>query len=51
MFSILLDPSRTVNELGWKAKVPLVEGVQKTIKYYKEYGIEETFTHLKEVKN
>jgi UDP-glucose 4-epimerase len=51
VFSILLDPSRTVNELGWEAKVPLVEGVQKTIKYYKEYGIKETFTHLKEVKN
>lgn len=51
VFSILLDPSRTNNELGWSAKVPLAEGVGKTIQYYKEYGIEETFTHLKEVKN
>jgi UDP-glucose 4-epimerase len=51
VFSILLDPSRTQKELNWNAKVPLEEGVQKTIEYYQEYGIEETFTHLKEVKS
>ncbi len=48
VYSILLDPSRTVNEFGWKVETPLEEGVDKTISYYKEYGIEETFTHLKE---
>jgi UDP-glucose 4-epimerase len=47
--SILLDPSRTSSEFGWKAKVPLEEGVERTIHYYKEFGIEETFTHLKTV--
>ncbi len=51
VFSILLDPSRTENEFGWKTRVSLEEGVSKTIHYYKEYGIEETFTHLKEMKN
>lgn len=51
VYSILLDPSRTVNEFGWSAKVPLIEGVHQTIKYYQDYGIEETFTHLKEVKS
>lgn len=51
VFSILLDPSRTENEFGWKAHIPLEKGVAKTIQYYKEYGIEETFTHLKEAKN
>lgn len=50
VFSILLDPSRTEHDFGWKAHVPLVEGVFKTIQYYNEHGIEETFTHLKEVK-
>ncbi|UNM06415.1 MAG: NAD-dependent epimerase/dehydratase family protein [Holosporaceae bacterium] len=50
VFSILLDPSRTVNEFGWKVEMLLEEGVDKTISYYKEYGIEETFTHLKETK-
>jgi UDP-glucose 4-epimerase len=51
VYSILLDPSRTVNEFGWSAKVPLIEGVNQTIKYYQDYGIEETFTHLKEIKS
>lgn len=51
VYSILLNPSRTVNDFGWNAKVPLVEGVQKTIEYYQEYGIQETFTHLKEVES
>lgn len=50
VYSILLDPSRTVNEFGWKAETPLKEGVQKTISYYEKHGIAETFTHLKEVK-
>lgn len=50
VYSILLDPSRTANEFGWKVRVSLKEGVEKTISYYNEYGIEETFTHLKEVK-
>jgi len=48
VYSILLDPSRTVDEFGWNAKVPLDQGVKQTIQYYQEYGIEETFTHLKE---
>lgn len=51
VYSILLDPSRTHTEFGWSAKVPLITGVEQTIQYYQEYGIEETFTHLKEVKN
>lgn len=50
VYSILLDPSKTTEEFSWSAKVPLIEGVAKTIEYYKEYGIEETFTHLVEAK-
>ncbi len=30
------DSSRARNELGWEPKVPLEEGLQKTIKYFKE---------------
>lgn len=48
--SILLDPSRTENDFGWKTKVKLADGVKQTIEYYQEYGIEETFTHLKAIK-
>jgi UDP-glucose 4-epimerase len=47
VYSILLDPSRTTNEFGWNTKVTLKDGIARTIAYYKEYGIEETFTHLK----
>lgn len=49
VYSILLDPSRTKNDFDWQTKVQLVDGVEETIKYYQEYGIEETFTHLQEV--
>ncbi len=50
VFSILLDPSRTQADFGWSANTPLGKGVQETIEYYQEYGIEETYTHLKAVK-
>lgn len=48
--SILLDPSRTMNDLKWSIKTPLKDGVKKTIEYYKEFGIQETYTHLKPAK-
>lgn len=48
VFSILLDPSRTIQDFDWTPHISLKEGIQKTIDYYKEYGIEETFTHLKQ---
>lgn len=44
--SILLDPSNTNNTFDWKTEISLEEGVKRTIEYYKEYGINETFTHL-----
>lgn len=44
--SILLDPSETTNTFSWKAGTELETGVKKAIEYYKEYGLEETFTHL-----
>jgi len=46
-YTILLDPSKTRKDFHWDVSVPLQEGVRKTIEYYKEYGIEQTFTHLK----
>ena len=50
VFSILLDPARTKQDFGWEVEVPLSLGVEQTIEYYKNFGIEETYTHLKEVK-
>ncbi len=37
---------QTDNDFGWKTKVGLVDRVKQTIGYDKEYGVEETFTHL-----
>jgi UDP-glucose 4-epimerase len=47
VFSILLDPSRTQQEFQWRTKTSLTDGVARAIAYYHEYGIEETFTHLR----
>jgi UDP-glucose 4-epimerase len=46
-FTILLDPSRTHAEFGWSPSTPLEEGVAAAVAYYRDFGIEETFTHLK----
>jgi UDP-glucose 4-epimerase len=46
-FTILLDPSRTVDEFGWNPETPLEEGVAAAIRYYRDHGIEETYTHLR----
>lgn len=46
-FTILLDPSRTNNDFSWNIETPLNVGVKAAIDYYKEYGIEQTFTHLR----
>jgi UDP-glucose 4-epimerase len=46
--TILLDPSATEAEFpGWRADTPLAEGVARTIAWYAEHGVEETYTHLK----
>ena len=47
--TILLDPSQTERDFDWRVTTPLEEGVGRAIDYYRTYGIEETFTHLKEV--
>jgi UDP-glucose 4-epimerase len=46
-FTILLDPSRTVDEFSWTPSTPLEQGVAGAISYYREHGIQETFTHLR----
>ncbi len=47
VFSILLDPSRTRQEFAWATRTSLEDGVRAAIAYYQEYGIAETFTHLR----
>ncbi|GAB4172283.1 MAG: NAD-dependent epimerase/dehydratase family protein [Coleofasciculaceae cyanobacterium] len=46
-FTILLDPSQTNQDFGWKITTPLETGVHAAIEWYKQYGITQTYTHLK----
>jgi UDP-glucose 4-epimerase len=48
-FTILIDPSKTEQDFDWRITTSLAEGVAKAIAYYREYGISETYTHLKAV--
>lgn len=46
--SLLLDPSRTHAAFpGWRAEFPLLAGVDRTVGWYKEHGVDKTYTHLK----
>lgn len=47
-YTILLDPQKTNKEFEWDVSTPLVDGVRKAINYYQQFGIQETFTHLKQ---
>jgi len=46
-YTILLDPTRAQQDFGWGVTTPLEEGVARAIAYYRERGIEQTYTHLK----
>jgi UDP-glucose 4-epimerase len=46
-YTILLDPSRVRADFGWDVTVPLGDGVSRAIDYYREFGIAETYTHLR----
>ena len=48
VFTILIDPTKTNNEFNWKVSTPLADGVKNTIEWYKEHGITQTYTHLKQ---
>lgn len=45
--SILLDPARTFKDFGKIEFTTLEETVRRAVQYYKEYGTEGEFTHLK----
>jgi len=46
-YTILLDPSKTEETFDWQVTTPLEIGVRAAIDWYKEYGITQTYTHLK----
>jgi len=45
--SILLDPSRTERDFGWKTSVSLDQGIRRAVEWHREHGVGETYTHLK----
>ncbi len=46
--TLLLDPTRTTEDFGWKPTTPMEEGIPKTVAWYEQHGIgDETYTHLK----
>ncbi len=47
-FTILLDPSKTNRDFGWKISTALESGVDNAIQWYKKFGITQTYTHLKQ---
>ena len=47
VFTILLDPSRMNQDFDWKVDTLLETGVSEAIEYYRQYGVTETYTHLK----
>jgi UDP-glucose 4-epimerase len=47
--SILLDPTATEDAFDWKATTPLADGVGAAVAYYRDFGVEETYTHLKPI--
>lgn len=46
-YTILLDPSRTQEDFGWRPETPLEQGVEVAVRYYEQFGIAATYTHLK----
>lgn len=45
--SILLDPSKTMEDFGKIPEFPLIKGVKLTVDWYDTNGVGETYTHLK----
>jgi UDP-glucose 4-epimerase len=47
VYTILLDPSKTNEDFGWKTKMRLEEGIKNAMEWYKAHGVTQTYTHLK----
>jgi UDP-glucose 4-epimerase len=44
--TILLDPSETQRDFGWRPTTELDEGVQAAVDWYTEHGVQDVYTHL-----
>lgn len=45
--TILLDPTRTTKEFGWRPTTPLRETVRRAVEWYQVHGVQHAVTHLK----
>lgn len=45
--SLLIDPSETERQFGWKCEISMEQGVKELLQWYDHYGVGETYTHLK----
>jgi UDP-glucose 4-epimerase len=45
--SILLDPSKTERDFGWRVTTPLGAGIARAVEWYRAHGVGDTYTHLK----
>lgn len=43
---MVLDPTPARDVLGWEASTPLAAGVRAAVGWYREHGVEQTYTHL-----
>lgn len=46
--TILLDPSATFRDFSWAATTEFDEGIAAAVAWYRDNGVTQTFTHLKE---
>jgi UDP-glucose 4-epimerase len=46
VYSILLDPSKTLADFGVIPSRPLKDGIRRTLEYYRRHGVPRTYTHL-----
>lgn len=46
--TLLLDPTETFEDFpGWAPKVPLEEGIKRSVEWYEENEVSEVYTHLR----
>jgi UDP-glucose 4-epimerase len=44
---IILDPSQTLESLGWQVRVPLEVSLRNCLRFYDEHGVGTIYTHLR----
>lgn len=47
VYTILLDPTKTMEDFGWNTSTSLETGVQRAVEWYQKHGVTQTYTHLK----